>query len=560
MRLLLLALFISLISGCATYRQDVDEGLSLARQGQWQEAESVFDKALDSPKDQLLYYMEKGALAQYRGDYQRSNELLEQAERLSDTFFSSSFSDRAWALLSNPRQGSYRGNGVERVYISYLKSLNYLALSEAAPQRQARVQLLDSALVEARRIDLKLNEISAQTLSYEDLEAQENQPFYLKAMDWLGNFYSGGRSTEQYQYREDAWGRYLEGLQYEASEQYDDARISYTDAAQLYQQGYAEQYNLSQVTAQRAWLDAIRMMQKSGWSAAEITQAKDEHLNSEMLALYDRYQTETAELVILEHQGFIPDKSEMSLLLYPDPQSYSLLLDPIIPNNASSRNLNDYDEFRWFTMVYSDLTPLSMIANYKNGGGWDVFTGIFTKRVLLGKAAWQQLDSLQLDKMLYEIPLRVTVPFYRRFELDARPTVTSLQGAEKIASDHSIRMASLADIAFQDQLANAQRDIYESLVREVIRAWLAYQVQSQLTQDDALGMLFNLASQVTLFASSAAETRNWLTLPAQVRLTRIPMAPGDYQPTYKASGTEFSMGPITLENNELKVWNLRNPN
>ena len=135
MRLLIVALFISLLSGCATYRQDVDEGLSLAREGQWQEAEAVFDSALDSPKDQLLYYLEKGALAQYEGDYERSNQLLEQAERLSDTFFTTSFSDRAWALLSNPRQGSYRGNGVERVYISYLKSLNYLALSDLSEKR-----------------------------------------------------------------------------------------------------------------------------------------------------------------------------------------------------------------------------------------------------------------------------------------------------------------------------------------------------------------------------------------------------------------------------------------
>ena len=560
MRLLILTLLVGLLGGCATYSQDVDEGLTLARQGQWQAAEAVFDEALDSPKDQLLYYMEKGALAQYEGDYERSNQLLEQAERLSDTFFSTNFSDRAWAFVSNPRQGSYRGNGVERVYISYLKSLNYLALSETAPQRQSKVQLLDSALVEARRIDLKLNEIAAQTLSYSDLEAKENQPFYLKALDWLGNFYSGGRSTEQYQYREDAWGRYLEGLQYEASGQYDDARISYTDAATLYEQGYAEQYNLPQVTGQRAWLDAIRMMQKSGWSKAEIDQAKNEHLNAQMLDQYDRYQTHPAELVILEHQGFIPDKSEMSLLLYPDPQSYSLLLDPIIPNQSGNRNLNSYDEFRWFTMVYSDLTPLSMIANYKNGGGWDVFTGIFTKRVILGKAAWQQLDSLQLDKMLYDIPLRVTVPFYRRFELDARPTVTHLVDTQDNGSDSSIRMASLADIAFQDQLANAQRDIYEGLVREMVRAWLAYQVQSQLTQDDTLGLFLNLASQVTLFATSAAETRNWLTLPAQVRLTRIPLTPGDYHPTYQATGKEFTLGPITLEQNELKIWNLRNPN
>ena len=418
--------------------------------------------------------------------------------------------------------------------------------------------------MEARRIDIKLNEIAAQTLSYQDLEAKDNQPFYLKAMDWLGNFYAGGRSTEEYQYREDAWGRYLEGLQYEAAGEYDDARISYTDAAQLYQQGYAEQYNLAPVTAQRAWLDAIRMMDKAGWPVTEVEQAKARHLNEAMHELYQTYQNHSAELVVLEHQGFIPDKSEMSLLLYPDAQSYSLLLDPVIPNRQGQNNLNEYDEFRWFTMTYSDLTPLSMVANYKNGGPWDAFTGVFTKRVILGRAIWQQLDDLQLDNMLYDVPLRITVPFYRRFELDNRSTNITLSTIDRYEPAEttmpSIRMASLADIAFQDQLANAQRDIYESLVREIIRAWLAYQVQSQLVQDDAMGMLFSLASQVTLFASSAADTRNWLTLPAQVRLTRVPLEPGQYEPQYKATDTTFILGNITLGENELKVWNLRNPN
>jgi len=164
-----------LLAGCATYKQDIDEGLSLAKKGEWQEAEGKLEGVLNNPQDQLLYYMEIGALAQNQGDYERSNALLEKAERLSDTFFPENFSNRAWALLTNPRQSDYRGSGMERVYISYLKSLNYLALANKEEKTTKKRQLMDAALVEVRRIDIKLNEIRAQNPSYQDLNAKKTK-------------------------------------------------------------------------------------------------------------------------------------------------------------------------------------------------------------------------------------------------------------------------------------------------------------------------------------------------------------------------------------------------
>ncbi|WP_227803868.1 hypothetical protein [Marinomonas profundi] len=551
---------LSFLTGCATYKQDIDAGLSLAKEGDWKGAESKLEGILDSPEDKLLYYMEIGALAQNQGDFERSNALLEQAERLSDTFFPDNFSNRSWALLSNPRQSDYRGSGMERVYISYLKSLNYLALAEQESTLTKKRQLNDAALVEVRRIDIKLNEIRAQNPSYQDLNAKENQAFYLKALSWLGDFYTGGRDTDKFLYRDDAWARYLEGLQYEISGDYDDARISYQKAANLYQDGYAKQYDLPSVTAERAWLDVIRMMQKGGYNHREIQRQIDTQLSAEMQTTLKQYQKGDAELVILEHQGFIPDKSEMTVLLYADPNAYSLVLEPLHGGGTQAAN----DAFRWFTMVYADINPLNLIANYKTGGAWGTFSGIFTKRVILGRPAWQQLSSSKVDTLLTEQVVRVTVPYYQRFTLDQhQPTLQLNQTTKNTKVDHptitrGLTMTSLADIALQEQLAQAQRDIYESLVRELLRSWLAYQVSSNV-QDQNAALILNLIGQVAVFASSAADTRNWLTLPAQVRLTREPLSPGDYTPTYKVNENVFSLGKVTLEANKIKVWNLRNP-
>ncbi|WP_100636423.1 hypothetical protein [Marinomonas sp. ef1] len=544
---------ICFLAGCATYKQDIDAGLSLAKEGEWKEAEGKLEGALDSSQDKLLYYMEIGALAQNQGEFERSNDLLEQAERLSDTFLPENFSNRSWALLSNPRQSDYRGNGIERVYISYLKSMNYIALAEKEDNKAKKRELNDAALVEMRRIDIKLNEIRAQTPSYQDLNAKENQAFYMKALSWLGDFYTGGRDTDKFIYRDDAWARYMEGLQYEMNGEIDDARISYEKAANLYEDGYAKQYALPSTTADRAWLDAIRMMQKGGFSQSEIDQRITTKLSPAMQEKLKQYHKGDAELVVLEHQGFIPDKKEMTVLLYADPRAYSLVLEPLHGGGTIEAN----DAFRWFTMVYADINPLNLIANYKAGGAWGTFSGIFTKRVILGRPVWQQLTSAKVDKLLTEQTIRVTVPYYGRFTLDQhQPTLQMNSSTATI--NNSLRMTSLADIAFQEQLAQAQRDIYEGLVRELLRSWLAYQVSSNV-QDQNAALILNLIGQVAVFASSAADTRNWLTLPAQVRLTREPLAPGEYSPDYRVNNKTFSLGKVNLEANKIKLWNLRNP-
>lgn len=555
MRWIFLCLSVIFLAGCATYKQDIEAGLSLAKEGEWKEAEAKLEGVLDNSQDKLLYYMEIGALAQNQGDFERSNALLEQAERMSDTFFPENFTNRSWALLSNPRQSDYHGSGMERVYISYLKSMNYLALAAGENNAAKKRQLNDAALVEVRRIDIKLNEIRAQNPSYQDLNAKENQAFYMKALSWLGDFYTGGRDTDQFLYRDDAWARYMEGLQYEINGEYDDARISYQKAANLYEDGYAKQYDLPTVTAERAWLDTIRMMQKGGFSQSEIQQQVNAKLSPEMQETLKQYQSGDAELVVLEHQGFIPDKREMTLLLYADPRAYSLVLEPLHGGGSIEAN----DAFRWFTMVYADINPLNLIANYKTGGAWGTFSGIFTKRVILGRPVWQQLNSTKVDTLLTQQTIRVTVPYYGRFTLDKHQTTLQVNNPKAKVKNHSVRMTSLADISFQEQLAQAQRDIYEGLIRELLRSWLAYQVAANV-QDESASLILNLIGQVAVFASSAADTRNWLTLPAQVRLTREPLPPGEYTPDYTVNKKTFSLGKVNLEANKITLWNLRNPN
>ena len=543
------------LSGCATYNQDISDGRDLAKQGQWHEAEEVINDTLDSSQDHLLRLLEIGALAQYQGDYERSNQLLEQAERLSDTFLEESISSRSWALLANPMQGDFQPTGFERVYINFFKSLNYLALAEQATSRQQRQSLLDAALVESRRIDLKLNEIAALNPSYDDIDGA-NKAFLSKAVDWLSGFYTGGINSDDYVYRDDAWARYMEGLQYEVSGEYDDARIAYQASANLYDKGYTKQYNLPKDAGQRAWLDTIRMMKKAGGWQSEYPSLAKEKLNKKYQALLADYDKKPAEIIVLEEQGFVPERKELNLMLYASPQSYSLVLEPLYTGTHQDAN----NASRWFSMVYADQGLLNLFANYQAGGAWSTFAGVFTKRIILGNAGWRSLRSVGIDKMLNEAPVRIAVPYYDPVVLDNTQTkLTTSLGASGAAKEQSVRMTSLADITMQVQLSQASRDIYETLLRELLRNYLAYKVSSEV-QDETASLLLGLVGKIAVLASASSETRNWSTLPAQIRLTRHAAETGLQSLNYQANGKNFTLDPFELNKNQIKVWNIRNPN
>ncbi|OUR76565.1 hypothetical protein A9Q77_03665, partial [Marinomonas sp. 42_23_T18] len=383
----------------------------------------------------------------------------------------------------------------------------------------------------------------------------DNQAFMKKALDWLSGFYTGGIHSDDFAYRDDAWARYMEGLQYELSGEYDDARISYQSAAELYDKGYTKQYKLPADAGQRAWLDTIRMMKKGGGWQSEYPALAKEKLDESFQALLAEYDEKTAEIVVLEEQGFVPERKELNLMLYASPNSYSLVLEPLYTGSHQDAN----NASRWFSMVYADQGLLNLFANYQAGGAWNTFSGVFTKRIILGNAGWRSLESLGIDQMLYDAPVRIAVPYYDPFVLDNTQTKLSSSLLDKTTTkSQAVRMTSLADITVQVQLSQASRDIYETLLRELSRNYLAYKVTSEV-QDETTSLLLGLVGKLAVMASASSESRNWSTLPAQVRLTRQPTKPGLQSFVYDAKAKRFNLAEFELNKNQIKVWNIRNP-
>ena len=181
-----------LLTGCATYTHNAVTFRSSLAGGHYETALQTLGKARKGPA-RLLYLMENGLIAHYRGEYHASNRFFEVAERLSDRLFTRSLSREVASLITNDQVRAYRGEEFELAFINYYRALNYWYLGEP-----------EEALVECRKANLKLDRYAAQA----DYDAT---------------------------YRNDAFIHYMTGLIYEATGELNDAYVSYRNALDAYE-------------------------------------------------------------------------------------------------------------------------------------------------------------------------------------------------------------------------------------------------------------------------------------------------------------------------------------
>ncbi len=144
-------------------------------------------------KNRVLYGMDRGMTLQLTGRYQQSSAVLEQAEEEVDRLYTKSIRTETAAFLTNDNALPYEGDAYEHVMISVAKALNYAALGQ-----------IQEALVEARRIDHRLNVLA-------------------------------DRVKDAHNYRSDGFARYLTGILYEAAGDTNNAFIAYRNAYEAYE-------------------------------------------------------------------------------------------------------------------------------------------------------------------------------------------------------------------------------------------------------------------------------------------------------------------------------------
>lgn len=536
-----------LLQGCATYGAGLSAVLQDVKQGNFVTSEAQLKQALSpSGSDRLLYYLELGVIRHLNADYPGSNQAFEEAERISEQLETTSVVNSTLAMFTNARQADYAGQPHEKLLINYYKALNYLSIAADQSSRDKRLDALDDARVEARRLVIKLNDMRDQKGSYADKNEQADSTYgELKS---LFRVLSGSViNKDNLTYRDDALAHYLTGLSFEMNREYDDARISYQKAAETYEQGYAKQYRLGDGMAQQAWFDTVRMMTLAGGYGAELTRLTQDKLTASQRQQLDQLDPQQAQVVVIEHKGLAPELEELNVNMWADPNTRSIKLQPYL-------GANDRDAWAWFYLLYADKGIYNILTAYLDGTRNGFVFSPFTKTILLGPA-WKQIEDLGLDKAI-GTSLRVTVPYYRPPALLGESTlVVNTPGQAR--SLPLVKAASPAQLAIQERLLKSSSDIQQALARSALKAVSAQALGNSVDSQGVMSFIGKLAAQL----SEAAETRSWILLPSDIRIRRLTLPAGDNEltltSTLEPGVVDTHQTRMTLQPGQIALWQVR---
>lgn len=255
------------VTGCATYYEKNIVYHQHIQDSDFDAAEKTLDhaKILKRNRNQLLLVLEKGKLAHVQGNYAISNQFFNEADLLMEDY-KKSLSDHALGVTVNAQLGVYGGEDFEKVLIHYYKALNYLYLNDK-----------DAALVEAKRINLQLQELNDQ---------------YKKVKN---------------KYAQDAFALNLMGIIYESRGDFNNAFIAYRNAVECYMvDGVLKSYMNVSIPLQLK-KDVIRTAQQMGFSGEARKYSELFDLPLSDLKLINR------EVVVFWENGLVPMKEEWSL-------------------------------------------------------------------------------------------------------------------------------------------------------------------------------------------------------------------------------------------------------
>ena len=249
---------ICLMIGCGGYKfQEVIEPLE---KGHPENAYAYLQKHTPKKPD-IPFLFELGLVAHYANHFQESSAAFEQAADIAEDRYTKSVSKEVGSLVTSDKLRPYSGTRYERLLSHYYRAINYVYQNQ-----------LDGALVECRRATALINYFKGENEKY----------------DFFGTGFLA----------------YLSGILFEATGEWNDAYISYKQAAEYYQNA-AEKVGVE--TPDDIGHSLVRLARKLGFT--------DE---------FERYQRQygkspsrrenTGELILFYESGYVPPKNEEALM------------------------------------------------------------------------------------------------------------------------------------------------------------------------------------------------------------------------------------------------------
>ena len=270
--LTLFAMF--LLTACASYYQKNQAIMDSIYRGDFAHASKQLDNGnlKKKKRNQLLYFLNKGTIFFMNNQPEESNKYFQQADYFIEDY-QKNIGLKAVSFITNPSIQTYEGENFEKVMLHYYTTLNYL-----------QQDLLDQALIECKRMQLKLDKIT--------------------------DYYNGKNK-----YKNDAFVYLLTGIIYDAQKDYNSAFIAYRNAYKIYTDEYST--NLNTAVPKQLKEDLIRTALLNGFKEEAIqfqTKFNLHHITIESFR-------NTSPFVTFWNNGFGPIKDQWSV-------NFTILLEP----------------------------------------------------------------------------------------------------------------------------------------------------------------------------------------------------------------------------------------
>ncbi|WP_462249723.1 COG3014 family protein [Ekhidna sp.] len=253
------------LTSCASFYQLNYEFNKNFEQGNIEKAADILDqnKKAAKSKTRFLYYANQGVVEHLLGNYQESNNWLEQAYLFGEDYHKN-YLNFAASYFLNPNLIVYPGEDHEHLMLLYYKSLNFLKMGDH-----------ESALVECRRLNQRLFELGDKYLS-------------------------------ESKYQKDAFVHNLMGIIYDSSGDYNNAFIAYRNSLEIYQNEFAQMFGLS--APDQLKKDLLRTASLAGFPE-ELDKFSEEF----GMQYVKQDPSEGGELLFFWHNGLSPVKDEWSI-------------------------------------------------------------------------------------------------------------------------------------------------------------------------------------------------------------------------------------------------------
>ncbi len=160
--------------------------------------------------------------------------------------------------------------------------------------------------------------------------------------------------------------------------------------------------------------------------------------------------------------------------------------------------------------------------------------------------------TVHYDDRLYSLALP-TIPEFPR-----RRVTGSLSAGGRTAGIFLVE--DLNGIARKNLEDEAGRNVVRAAARLAVKAGLANlgeDLTEQLTDNQNVGSGVGLILSIIGAVTEQADLRAWLTLPAQIQMSRLQVPPGTWPVTVRINGRNFIHEPVTVEAGEISLVFLR---